>query len=89
VKVRGVDVAGKAFEVDAVLDNLSGGGLHMRLERKVREGTELFTVIRFSHPQVESETGPRVATRGIVLRVTPLPEGSYGVAVEFTRHRFL
>ena len=35
-KVRGVDARGKAFEVDVVVENLSAGGLYVRLPHQLR-----------------------------------------------------
>src|SRR6266545_4542587 len=42
--VRGVDGRGDPFEVEAVLDNLSAGGLYMWLRQHVEEGRQIFIV---------------------------------------------
>src|SRR5216117_494501 len=41
VKVRGVDAAGKDYEEDAVLDNLSASGLYVRLLRNLEIDAEV------------------------------------------------
>src|SRR5262245_29330904 len=43
--VRGVDAYGESFEADTVLDNLSAGGLYLRLGRCVKQKTKLFVII--------------------------------------------
>jgi hypothetical protein len=46
--VRGVDASGKAFEVKAVVDNISASGLYMRLARHVQRSARIFIVVRLS-----------------------------------------
>jgi PilZ domain len=86
--VRGVDVSGEAFEIHTVLDNFSASGLYVRLQRRVDPGMKLFAIVRVSAsgPEVPA---PRVAVRGVVLRTEPQPNGTWGVAIRFTRYRFL
>jgi PilZ domain len=88
VMICGRDASGEAFEIYTVLDNFSAGGFYVRLERRIEPGTRLFAIVRLSTfpPEVPA---PRVAVRGVVLRVEPQPDGTCGVAVRFTRHRFL
>src|SRR5262245_39696533 len=38
VRLRGVDSNGEAFKEETLMDNLSGGGLYIRLKRAPREG---------------------------------------------------
>ena len=80
--VRGVDVSGRAFQSDTVLDNLSAGGLYVRLEGEVPISSRLFIVIRCT-------ARLRVALSGVVSRREPLGDGRSGVAVRIGRHRFL
>jgi PilZ domain len=77
------------FEIDLLLDNLSASGLYLRLPLEVSRGTKLFTVIRLSTSYEGSTQAARVATRGVVVRTEPYPDGTYGVGVVFTRSRFL
>ena len=89
VKVRGVDANGEAFELDATLDNLSAGGLYMKLTRRVESDKRLFIVIRLSAAFTDKVSAPRIAVRGRVVRSEQQSTGTYGLAIAFTRHRFL
>jgi hypothetical protein len=87
IQVRGKFESGEKFKIDTVLDDLSSGGLYLRLPEKVRPGTRLFAVVRIStNPDVRA---PRVAVVGEVTRSEPLPGGAWGLGVAFKRHRFL
>ena len=87
--VRGLDARGEAFETESVLDNLSASGLYVRLMRRVEQGTKVLTVIQFSTGPTNEATRGLVALRGVVLRAEPQPNGTCGLGVAFTRHRFL
>lgn len=89
VLVRGVDTSGEVFESDTVLDNVSSGGLYVRLTQRVEPGARLTAVIRFSTRPPCEAPAPRVVVRSVVVRVEPRPDGRYGVGVAFTSHRFL
>ena len=85
--VRGVNAAGHAFEHDTTLENINGRGVYLVVPEAVEVGTKLFLVVRFTDR--EDVPAPRVALRGRVVRIEPHPSGGRGVAVAFTRHRFL
>jgi len=85
VWVRGIDKRGQAFETDTLIENLSASGLYMSLPQNVNQGSNLFVVIKFS----TRKPGPRVAARGVVLRVDPKPDEYSGVAVAIRQVRFL
>ena len=87
--VRGVSASGEPFQINTVLDNLSAGGLYLRLMPRVEQGARLFIVIWLAPAPMGELTPPRVAARGRVLRSEPKPGGECGVAVRITRHRFL
>ena len=87
--VHGRDTNGEAFRIATVLEDISAGGLYVRLERRVETGARVFTVVHFAAEQAETVPGPRVAMRGVVVRTEPLPQDMWGVAVAFTRQRFL
>ncbi len=87
-KVRGVDVAGRPFELEITLDNLSIGGLYVRINRRVRLAAKLLFVFRIPGPDPNSP-GLRIAAHGSVRRVEPLPDGGCGIGVEFERYRCL
>ena len=88
VIIRSVDASGKAFEVQTVLDDFSASGFRVRLERQVNPGTKVFAVVRLSTSAPEVPA-PRVAVRGVVFSAEPQSDGTWRVAVTFTRHRFL
>lgn len=77
------------FTEEATVDNLSAYGLYLRLGHSVEVGDILFIVVRLSLDTTGQQPSPRVATRGVVLRAEPQADGRCGVAVMFTRHRFL
>ena len=87
-RLKGVDRTGRVFTEHSVLDNLSKGGLHMCVMRGIPLGVEVTVAVRLS---ADPGVGPalRLAARGTVVRTEPRPDGSWGVAVEFTRRRVL
>ena len=89
VRVRGVDVAGKDYEEDAVLDNLSASGLYVRLPRNLEIDAEVFTFICLSSGHGSKTAPAGVAASGVVVRSEPQLDGSYGVAINFKRYRLL
>ena len=88
-KVRGVNMNGRVFKVDAEVEDISSGGVYLRLKRPVEVGASLLVIIRFSKAWTDEVRVPTVAVRGTVLRVEPEPEGGWGVVVAITRNRFL
>lgn len=88
--VHGLDVRGKAFEINTRLNDLSACGLYMKLARCVEPGAKLSAFLQFSTtPSNGGVVAPRVAVEGVVLRVELNQSGPYGVALEFTHYRFL
>jgi hypothetical protein len=87
--VQGVDARGKDFEIGAQLVNLSVLGLYMNLAQSVEPGTKLGAIIQFSTTPTNGVDAPRVAIKGVVLRVELKQSDVYGVALEFTQYRFL
>lgn len=88
VLVRGKGPGGARFEQEAVLENISRGGLYIRLGRRLEPGARLFALVRFTAAPTIDGPGPLVAVSGRVLRVGPGP-GGWGAAVEIIRYRFL
>jgi hypothetical protein len=89
VTVNGIDQAGEEFQSDTFIDNLSAGGLYMRLTRPLEPGSRLSFVVRMAPGDNQDAMAPRIAAKGIVLRAEPLSNGQYGLGVAFTQHRFL
>lgn len=83
VKVSGLDSDRKEFEDDAILHNISLGGLYMRIPHCVEPGTNMTFVVRFPLEGSDVSVGPRLPVEGTVLRVKPLPTGMCDVAVQF------
>ena len=80
------DATGQLGRLNVVLDNLSAGGMYLRLKRSVRQDAYLSIAVRLS---TTAETTPtmRLVARGVVLRAELLPDGTWGLAVEFGRRR--
>lgn len=90
IRVKGRDAEGKPFKVTTVLENIGGSGLYVLLDRKVEGGASLSVFVSFSKlPRGESGSAPRLCARVRVVRAEALPGGPCGVAVTFTRYRFV
>jgi hypothetical protein len=89
VSVRVNDENGQDYHAETVLDNLSAGGCYLRLPRKPDPGAKIFTVVRLSTAQERKARAPLVAAKGVIARLEPQADGSWGVAVCFKHHRFL
>ena len=89
VKVRGRAMNGERFETETTIDNLSAGGLYMRIGRLVAPRAKLFFIIRLSTDPVDRASAARIAVRGMVKRAEVQFDGSCGLAIVFTQHRFL
>jgi hypothetical protein len=87
--LRGVNQAGDRFRIDTVLDNFSAAGLYLRLVRPIEPGETLFVVVRFTVAPAVRLAAPGVAARAVVVWAAPQPDGAWGVALKFTRQRFL
>jgi hypothetical protein len=87
--VEGLDVDGRCFKVNTVLDNLSKGGLYLRLVPCVSVGTQLSIVFRLSGSVASEATSPKVAVRGEVLRVDRKEGGANGIALKYEPARFV
>lgn len=87
--IYAVDGAGESFEVNTVLNDISAGGLYLRLRPIIEPGTTLFIITRLSPAAGLEALAPRVALHGVVVRAELKPDGECGVAVAFSHHRFL
>jgi hypothetical protein len=88
ILIRGMDARGEGFALETVLNHFSACDFYVLLPHRLGPGAKLFAVVRLSLAPAEVPAA-RVALRGLVLRVDPLPSGLYGTAVRITRHRFL
>jgi hypothetical protein len=82
--VRGTDKAGTVFEATTVLDNLSPGGLYLRLLNGVGIGSRLLVNVRMDRVEEDPEDdGFVLEVYALVRRVDRLPDGVFGVALSF------
>ena len=86
--VEGIDTQGNKFRDDAKLANLSAGGLYMWSNHNVEQGAKLSVIINLPSVLIDEET-PKLATKGIVVRTEPKPNGTVGVALRFYNYRFM
>jgi hypothetical protein len=88
ILVRGVDGRGEAFALETVVEHVSAQEFSVRLPYRLEVGAKLFAVVRLSLAPPEVPAA-RVAVRGVVWHVTPLPDGRWYTAVRIRQHRFL
>ena len=87
--VRGVNAGGEAFEVSTVLDNMSSGGLYLRVEQNVMKGAEISVIIRLSTKKFDPIPVANVAVEGVVVRNDAQPSGVYGLGISISTRRFV
>ena len=88
-KVRGVDANGEAFETDGVLDNFSAGGLYLRMARSLKQGADLLVLVELPTASADNAGASQIEAQGVILRAEPQANGGCGVALAFTKHRFI
>jgi hypothetical protein len=88
-KVQGIDADGRPFDVETEVNNVSACGFHASLPVRVDRGAKLSTTIRFSTVSVAQARPKCLAVHGTVRRAEALPDGTFGVGVEFEHHLFL
>jgi len=86
-RLWGADADGRAWKEDALIQNVSGGGLYLRLHHDVQRDAPLSVVVRLSTTPPKMFPLLRLGARGIVLRTEPKDDGTCGVALEFGRRR--
>ena len=89
VRLRCVDSQGQSIREVAYLQNLSGGGVYLRLKRELPLNGAVSLAIRLSTSPVKEGPTLRLAARGHVLRVEEQPDGTFGTAIEFKHRRVL
>ena len=88
--VQGRDAAGVPFEASTVADNLSAGGLYLRIMWEVMEGANLLINLSLAGEAGPPEShGLSLEVYGRVIRVDPMSGGAFGVAVTFSSSIFL
>lgn len=87
--VRGSDAGGRVFRSRTTIDNISDGGLYLRLMPCLQPGTKLSVLIQISNAQTPGETTLRLRLDGEVLRIEPKPGGACGIAMVISHKRFV
>jgi hypothetical protein len=83
-RVWGVDIEGEMVSLDCRIDNLSSSGLFLRIPWQLKPSSQISLVVRLLNG-----SGAMAAIRGKVLRDQLQLDGSRGIAVKITEHRFL
>lgn len=87
--VRGVDASGTMFHSRTVIDNISTGGLYLRLMQRLEQRTKLYIIVQLSNAQMDSEPVLRPHISGEVLRIEPRPGGACGFAIVIKHNRLV
>jgi hypothetical protein len=87
--VHGVDAGNETFQINTTIDNISAGGLYLRLRQRLEPGTTLFLIASLSTPGCVNVSAPRLALYGVALRTELTHSGACGVAVALSNYRFL
>ncbi len=85
-RLKGVAADGTEISSAGVVDNMSAGGLYVRGQHPLSLNSEVEVIV---HLFVEGETGSTVETKGTVIRVEELGDGSHGAAMSIRQHKFL
>lgn len=83
--VSGLDSEGRPFDLNVGLENISSGGVYLRIPRMLKSGDELSLVVRFSN----GHEGATAAIRASVLRIEPGLDGLNGIAMAIHRYEFV
>jgi hypothetical protein len=87
--VEGIDVDGKGFKVNTVLDNLSKRGLYLRMIPCVEVGAQLSVIFRLSTSVESDATSAKIAINGEVTRIEKKAGGACGIALKYNPARFI
>ena len=89
VRIRGISSTGRHLEAYTELENLSAGGLFLKMTQDIRNWKHLRVILWLSLTGNPETPAPVVAARAEVLRIEAHPDQRLGFAVAFTRHRFV
>jgi hypothetical protein len=85
-RIWGIDSGDLPFNVDSVVDNISSSGVYLKTPRAVDIGSEVKLIVHFlSGPT----SGVTASLQGRVLRSELQDDGTHGLAIEVSKHRFL
>ena len=86
-RVHGVDPGGREFDLDAIMENLSAGGLYLSVPGQVDERARLSVSFFLPTDPGQDCGGTYWEALGIIRRVEPQTDGSNGLGIEFTSYR--
>jgi len=84
-RVCGRDGDDRPFDLNVRLENISSGGIFLRIPRLLKPGEELILVVRFS----DGHQGATAALRASVVRIDPGLEGLNGIAMAIQGYQFI
>lgn len=88
-RIRGKDSEGRKFKEYVVLDHISTSGLQVRLQQKLKPGTQLSIIVRLSLQPEWQVSAQYLAVRGKAVKIAPQLDGTNSITVTFTRCRFI
>jgi hypothetical protein len=83
-RIWGIDFEGNMMSLDCRIDNLSSSGVFLRIPRQLEIGSQINLVVRLTNG-----SGANSAIKGKVLRDDLQLDGSRGIAIGITEHKFL
>jgi|SRR5690349_3020952 hypothetical protein len=83
-RVWGIDSEDEMVSLDCQVINLSASGLFLKVPHRIKLKSQISLVVRLLNG-----SGSTAAIRGRVLRDESQLDGSRGIAVRITEHRFL
>lgn len=84
-RVCGVDSERRPFDLNVGLEDISSGGIYLRIPRMLKSGVELSLVVRFSN----GHEGATAAIRARVVRIEPGLDGLNGFGLAILHHEFV
>lgn len=81
--------SGIKYEAQAVLKNMSASGVYLRMKRKTELNETLYIFVKISARHYNQNRGPKIAVQGKVVRIDPIPDGEFGIAVRLDNFWFL
>ena len=85
-RIWGVDSGDLPFNADAVVDNISSSGLYLKTPISVSAGREVKLIVHLLNGPA---SGVTASVQGRVLRNDLQADGTSGLAITITKHRFL
>lgn len=85
-RVWGVNSEDEPFSLDCDVENISSSGLFLKTSSRIGTRSNVSLVVRLLGGK---RGGRNAAIVGTVMRDEPQPDGSRGIAIKITRHRFL